>query len=110
MNFVCFGSVQQIVYRQNKKKQLLLPSGGRYSKPPTSFGFGETFVQVEHDFLHEVLDVAVIRAADEHHPVVGEAFRRGLLSDLRSVSQLQSHLNGALRDEQRLLLLIVLTR
>lgn len=52
-------------------------------------------MQVEDDLLHEVLDVAVLGPADEHHPVVGEALHGGFLPDLGSVPQLQLHLNGA---------------
>lgn len=65
----------------------------------TSLGPGEALVQVEDDLLHEVLDVAVLGPADEHHPVVGEALHGGFLPNLGSVPQLQLHLNGALRGE-----------
>lgn len=54
-------------------------------------------MQVEDDFLHKVLNVAVLGPSDKHHPVVGEALHRGFLPDLGSVPQLQLHLDGALR-------------
>lgn len=48
----------------------------------TPLGSGETVVQVEDDFLHKVLNVAVLRPPDKHHPVVGESFNRGFLPNL----------------------------
>lgn len=49
----------------------------------------------DHAF-HKVLDVALLRAADKHHPVMSEALGGGLLPQLGSVPQLQFHLNCAL--------------
>ena len=40
---------------------------------PTSFRFREAFVQMEDDFLNEVLNVAPLRTAYEHGPVMSEA-------------------------------------
>lgn len=57
-------------------------------------------MQVKDDFLHKVLNVAMLRPSDKHHPVVGEAFHGGFLPDLGSVSQLQLHLDGTLRGEE----------
>lgn len=54
-------------------------------------------MQVEDDFLHKVLNVTVLRAAHEHHPVVGEALHCGFLPHLGAVPQLQLHLHGTLR-------------
>lgn len=54
-------------------------------------------MQVEDDFLHKVLYVTVLRAAHEHHPVVGEALHCGFFSHLGAVPQLQLHLHGTLR-------------
>lgn len=68
---------------------------------PTSFRPGEALVQVKDDFLHKVLNVAVLGASDEHHPVMGEALHGGFLPDLGPVPQLQLHLDGALRGERR---------
>lgn len=45
----------------------------------TSLGFGEAVVQAEDDLLYKVLDVSSLWPPDEHHPVVGEAFRRHFL-------------------------------
>lgn len=56
--------------------------------PLTSFWFGEAFVQVKNNFLHKVLNVAVLRSSDKHHPVVGEAFHSGFLSELGTVTKL----------------------
>lgn len=72
--------------------QRLLYSGG-----PTSFWPRKAFVQVEDDFLHKVLNVTVLRAAHEHHPIVGEALHGGFLPHLGAVPQLQLHLHGTLR-------------
>lgn len=63
---------------------------------PTSFWPGEALVQVKDDFLHKVLNVTVLRAPHEHHPVMGEALHSGFLPHLGSVAQLQFHLNGTL--------------
>lgn len=54
----------------------------------TTLGLGEAVVQAEDHLLHEVLDVTLLRAADEHHPVVREALRGGLLAQLGPVPQL----------------------
>lgn len=54
-------------------------------------------MQVEDDFLHKVLYVTVLRAAHEHHPVVGEALHGGFFPHLGAVPQLQLHLHGTLR-------------
>lgn len=54
-------------------------------------------MQVEDDFLHKVLDVTVLRAAHEHHPVVGEALHGGFFPHLGAVPQLELHLHGTLR-------------
>lgn len=56
--------------------------------PLTSFWFREAFVQVKNNFLHEVLNVAVLWSPDKHHPVVGEAFHGGFLSDLGTMTKL----------------------
>lgn len=56
--------------------------------PLTSFWFREAFVQVKNNFLHEVLNVAVLWSSDKHHPVVGEAFHGGFLSDLGTMTKL----------------------
>lgn len=64
---------------------------------PTSFWPRKAFVQVEDDFLHKVLYVTVLRAAHEHHPVVGEALHGGFFPHLGAVPQLQLHLHGTLR-------------
>lgn len=53
----------------------------------TSFWFGEAFVQVENNFLHKVLDVAVLWSTNKHHPVVGEAFHCGFLSNLGTMTK-----------------------
>lgn len=63
----------------------------------TSFWPGEAFVQVEHDFVHKVLDVAVLRTPNKHHPVVGEALHRGFLPHLGAVTEFQLHLDRTLR-------------
>ncbi|PWA14793.1 hypothetical protein CCH79_00014439 [Gambusia affinis] len=55
------------------------------------------FVQVKNHFLHKVLDVVVLWSPNKHHPVVGEAFRRGFLSELGAMSEFQFHLNSSLR-------------
>lgn len=52
---------------------------------------------MEDDFLHKVLYVTVLRAAHEHHPVVGEALHGGFFPHLGAVPQLQLHLHGTLR-------------
>lgn len=67
----------------------------------TSLRFGEAFVQVEDDLVHKVLDVGALRPADKHHPVVGEALHRGLLPHLRTVAQLQLHLDRTLPSKTR---------
>ena len=54
----------------------------------TALGLGEAVVQPEDHLLHEVLDIALLGAADEHHPVVREPLRGGLLAQLGAVSQL----------------------
>lgn len=54
-------------------------------------------MQVEDDFLHKVLNVTVLRAAHEHHPVVGEALHGGFFPHLGAVPQLELHLHGTLR-------------
>lgn len=56
--------------------------------PLTSFWFREAFVQVKNNFLHEVLNVAVLWSSDKHHPVVGEALHGGFLSDLGTMTKL----------------------
>lgn len=68
--------------------------------PLTSLGFWEALVQAEDDALHEVLDVTLLRAPHEHHPVVGEALRGRLLAQLGPVPQLQLHLHRALRGDR----------
>lgn len=68
--------------------------------PLTSLGFWEALVQPEDDALHEVLDVALLRAPHEHHPVMGEPFCGRLLAQLGSVPQLQLHLHRALRGDR----------
>lgn len=45
-------------------------------------------MQPEDDLLHEVLDVTLLRATHEDHPVMGEALSGGLLTQLGSVPQL----------------------
>lgn len=77
------------------------PSAHPRGDPTTSFRPGEALVQVKDDFLHKVLNVAVLRPSDKHHPVVGEALHGGFLPDLGSVSQLQLHLDGTLRGKRR---------
>lgn len=77
------------------------PSAHPRGHPITSFRPGEALVQVKDDFLHKVLNVAVLRPSDKHHPVVGEALYGGFLPDLGSVSQLQLHLDGTLRGKRR---------
>lgn len=54
----------------------------------TTLGLGEAVVQAEDHLLHEVLDLALLRATDEHHPVVREALGGGLLAQLGPVPQL----------------------
>lgn len=56
---------------------------------------------MKDDFLHKVLNVAVLGPSDEHHPVVGEALHGGFLPDLGPVPQLQLHLDGALPGERQ---------
>lgn len=53
----------------------------------TSFWFREAFVQVKNYFLHKVLNVAVLRSSDKHHPVVGEAFHGGFLAHLGTMTK-----------------------
>lgn len=45
-------------------------------------------MQSEDDLLHEVLDVTLLRATYEDHPVMGEALSGGLLAQLGTVPQL----------------------
>lgn len=54
----------------------------------TTFGLGEAVVQPEDHLLHEVLDFTLLWATNEHHPVVGEPLRGGLLAQLGTVPQL----------------------
>lgn len=54
----------------------------------TPLGLGEAVMQPEDHLLHEVLDLALLGAADEHHPVMREPLRGGLLAQLGAVSQL----------------------
>lgn len=54
----------------------------------TTLGFGEAVMQPEDDFLHKVLDVTLLRATHEDHPVMGEALSGGLLPKLGTVPQL----------------------
>lgn len=54
----------------------------------TALGLGEAVVQSEDHLLHEVLDFTLLGAADEHHPIVREPLRGGLLAQLGPVSQL----------------------
>ncbi len=68
----------------------------------TSLGFRKALVQPEDDFIHKVLNVAVLRASHKHHPVVGEALRRHLLPQLGSVTQLKLYLNRALKTEKHI--------
>lgn len=56
-------------------------------------------MQVKDNFLHKVLNVAVLRAPDEHDPVVREAFHGGFLSELGAVAEFEFHLDGALGSE-----------
>lgn len=53
----------------------------------TSFWFREAFMQVKNDFLHKVLNVAVLWSSDKHHPVVGKAFHSGFLPDLGTMTK-----------------------
>lgn len=62
---------------------------GRGSQGPlTTLGLGEAVMQPKDHLLHEVLDVTLLGAADEHHPIVCEPLRGGLLAQLGPVSQL----------------------
>lgn len=54
----------------------------------TTLGLREAVVQPEDDLLHEVLDFTLLGAADEHHPIMREPLRGGLLAQLGPVSQL----------------------
>lgn len=54
----------------------------------TPLGLGEAVMQPEDHLLHEVLDLALLGASDEHHPVMREPLRGGLLAQLGAVSQL----------------------
>lgn len=53
-------------------------------------------MQVENYFVDKVLDVAVLRTANKHHPVVSEALRGGLLPHLGTVTEFQLHLDRTL--------------
>lgn len=57
-------------------------------------------MQAEDDFIHKVLDITVLRSSHKHHPVMSEALRCGLLTQLSSVAQLQLYLHRALRGER----------
>lgn len=63
----------------------------------TSLWFREAFVQMKNHFLHKVLDVAVLWSSHKHHPVVGEPFHRGFLSDLGTMTKFQFHLHSTLQ-------------
>lgn len=63
---------------------------------PTSLWSGEALMEVENHLVDEVLDVAVLRTADKHHPVMGEAFHRDFLPHLGTVTEFQLHLDGTL--------------
>lgn len=52
---------------------------------------------MKHDFLHKMLNVAVLWSADKHHPVVRKTFHGGFLSDLGTMTEFQLHLNGTLK-------------
>lgn len=71
-----------------KPQTLQAKNRAETADPLTSFWFGEAFVQVKNNFLHKVLNVAVLRSSDKHHPVVGEAFHGGFLSELGTVTKL----------------------
>ena len=51
-------------------------------------------MQLKDDLIDECLDLVVIRPADEHTPVVGEAFGGHLVPDGGPVTQLQHHLDS----------------
>lgn len=53
-------------------------------------------MEVENHLVDEVLDVAVLRTADKHHPVMGEALHRGFLPHLGTVTEFELHLDGTL--------------
>lgn len=53
-------------------------------------------MQPKDDLVHKVLNVTRLWASNKHHPVMGEALRRGLLPQLGTVTQLQLHLDRAL--------------
>lgn len=76
------------------EQSLVTPPGGnwrgtgREERALTTLGFGEAVMQSEDDLLHEVLDVTLLRATYEDHPVMGEALSGGLLAQLGTVPQL----------------------
>lgn len=53
-------------------------------------------MQVKNNFINKVLNVAVLWTSDKYHPIVGEAFDSGFLSDLGTVAKFQFHLNCTL--------------
>lgn len=63
----------------------------------TSLGFGAALMQVEDNFLYQVLDVTSLWPSDKNSPVVGEAFWCFFLPSLDFVAQLQIHLNFTLK-------------
>lgn len=57
-------------------------------------------MQAEDHPFHKVLDVALLRATDKHHPVMSEPFGGGLFPQLGPVPQLQFDLNRALFEDR----------
>ena len=50
-------------------------------------------MQLKDHLVHKVVDVAALRPADEHQPVMGEALQGGLLPDVGAGAQLQLDLH-----------------
>lgn len=74
--------------------------GSQQDPSLTALGLGEAAVQAEDHLLHEVLDLALLRATHKHHPVVHEALSRWLLAQLGMVAELELHLDSALGGER----------
>ena len=65
-------------------------------------------MQVKNNFLHEVLNVTLLRSSDKNDPVVGKSFHSGFFPDLSTVTKFQFHLNGTLWDVMLLIRLFFL--